>query len=300
MALARHHYVVVLLLLVVASAVAQLDEYCVAGQINGFTANDFFATPNDVTLSTCPDSTGNSCCSAAYDASIAEGQDTIGLVFRQTITDQTVSAGCRYALEAISCIMCSPEQTYYVQKNKANDAVLFVCEDLCDTAYAACGGAYTSYGGSMQTVSVAFSGGLDFCQSVFESSDSLDVYVSSFSDNCWDNFPECGLDDYYMTFTDCMDGTRDRLWNKKEDSQCSGGVQQPPNEYGLECAVSCNPGYAVISENGEAICHECLAGSYSLGGGVRQTVWEEWNLLHFSFSTYCTIKNSHGVTHLHR
>lgn len=299
MAPLRHHAIIVLLLLVVASAMAQLDEYCVAGQINGFDAEDFFQTPQDVTLSTCPDSSGNSCCSVAYDASIADGQDTIGLVFRETITDQTVSAGCRVALEAISCLMCSPEQTYYVQKNKANNAVLFVCEDLCNTAYQACGGAYTSYGGSQQSISAAFNSGLDFCESMFESSESLDVYVSIFSDNCWDNFPECRLDDYYMVFTDCIDGTRDRIWGKKAESDCSGGVQQPPNEYGLECAVSCEPGFAVISENGQAVCHECLGGTYSLGGGVRQTVWDSWSTLHFSFSTYCTAKNSHGVTHVY-
>lgn len=46
---------------------------------------------------------------------------------------------------------------------------------------------------------------------------------------------ECTADSYYAVYTECIGGRRNKIWVRKPEAECSGGVENPPNEPNLPC-----------------------------------------------------------------
>jgi hypothetical protein len=111
--------------------------------------------------------------------------------------------------------------------------------------------------------------------------------------------PVCSEDDYEFTYTECVDGKRQKMarW-KANPKRCHDGVGLPDIETvedGCTTYTVCEPGYAVDSNGSCAICD---AGTYSNGAALYYKNLDE---LPSTFSTECSTAGctgfsvSHGV-----
>jgi hypothetical protein len=85
---------------------------------------------------------------------------------------------------------------------------------------------------------------------------------------------ECTMDDWRGAYTACREAEnmRDLLWYRNPlTDECSGGVPQPANKFGLRCDIACTGGQYLPL--GSETCAECGPGEFSIGGGVRVAEW---------------------------
>uniref|UniRef100_UPI00398F5360 endosome/lysosome-associated apoptosis and autophagy regulator family member 2 n=1 Tax=Pristiophorus japonicus TaxID=55135 RepID=UPI00398F5360 len=90
--------------------------------------------------------------------------------------------------------------------------------------------------------------------------------------------PACTETDYHFEYTECdSTGSRWRVAIPGHPGRCSG---LPEPIIGKECSFSCGSGEFLELFN--QTCRKCVAGSYSLGSGIR---FDEWDTLPLGFST---------------
>jgi hypothetical protein len=113
------------------------------------------------------------------------------------------------------------------------------------------------------------------------------VYLSSvFADRA------CTANDYIPQYTACDSrGFRNVIYYLNPQAQCTIGTYQPQNLFNLPCNISCSAGeYLPI---GATTCAPCLAGQFSLGGGIRLSewsadfAWDSWEPQGLTFRTFC-------------
>lgn len=89
----------------------------------------------------------------------------------------------------------------------------------------------------------------------------------------------CRPIDFHYEFTECdSEGGRWRVSVPKPNT-CIGGAPNPPER--TNCSMSCKEGYFLNRTN--MICERCLAGTYSLGGGIQV---DSWDTLPAGFESY--------------
>jgi len=104
--------------------------------------------------------------------------------------------------------------------------------------------------------------------------------------NCFDtDLPKCTSAHYTYHFSECTRGSRSLYYSWKKNAFCAGGVGLPVSKVGLICPKNCPGGsYLPLGTN---TCLLCPPGTYSLGGGVHFTEFNNFTIKDFQFSTYC-------------
>jgi len=265
---------------------------CLAQYMTGFNSSDFYAEPQDVPLSYCEESNGNSCCVREYSEEIGAFADPFSLSFLEIIRDPF--GECRETLEDISCLMCSSAQVDWIYLSE-DFSSLVMCQSFCDELFDSCSDQLNIQG---THIFDAYDDSTEFCHALFDqisnSETPVKVLLDTHNRDCWSDLPECTPDSYYKLYTECEDDRRNMIWVKKPEVECAGGFDNPQNEADLPCALACEAG----ERTGTNGCEACEEGTFSRGSDIIEDSWSTPDDLVLHFNSYCTWTDGYGVERL--
>lgn len=265
--------VLILMLQVIPSLAATCPLYTVDN-------TSYYAAPT--TVSPAILGYNSSCCTAGYGALVANYSDAL-TSYALSLFSKAPTAACKSMIQSVGASLCSPKSSSWVRVH-AFGIDLRPCPSFCALLQTTCASStLTGYGPvpSLDAESVCF-----YLFSVAPWRVFIPNFTPTVRPGCWATAGTCGSNDYFPAYTACSSQTRSVVYQWVNGSTCQGGDSLPTSITGLPCELTCPRGqYLPI---GTTQCVNCPAGTFSIGGGTRISIWKQWPTSSaFELTSYC-------------